>query len=149
MLSYSLELVFLSFKQWMLKTCIRMKKRKKFVISFILIYFYLICYMFLWMSVTGWAVSPVSDTWLKRKSLSQNSKVLSELKDPPDLFMLGLFLLFLKFLCFFKRLFLYLLLLCWFFVAAAGLSSCGEWGLLFAAVHRLLCSGFSCCRARL
>ena len=25
---------------------------------------------------------------------------------------------------------------------------CGEWGLLFIAAHRLLCGGFSSCRAR-
>ena len=102
-----------------------MKKRKKFVINFILIYFYLICFMFLWMSVTGWAVSPVSDTWLKRKSLSQNSKILSELKDPLDLLMLGLFLLFFKFLCLFKRLFLFI-----FVAVSAGYSL-------------LRCTGFS------
>ena len=139
-LSYSLELVFLSFKLWIFKTCIKMKKRKKFVISFILIYFYLICFIFLWMSVTGWAVSPVSGTWLKTKSLSQNSKVLSELKDPLDLFMLGFFLFFFKFLFFFfKRLFIYLFLLCWFFVATGGRSLVA----VSEGYSSLWCTGFS------
>lgn len=83
------------------------------------------------MSVTGWAVSPVSDTWLKRKSLSQNSKVLSERKDPLDLFMLGLFL------SFFKTTFIYLFLLCWFFVAG-GLSLVAVSEGYLAVVHRHL-----------
>ena len=120
-----------------------MKKRKKFVINFILIYFYLICFMFLWMSVTGWAVSPVSDTWLKRKSLSQNSKILSELKDPLDLLMLGLFLLFFKFLCFFKRLFLFIFVVLVLCCCGGG----GGGGLSLAAVSAgyslLRCTGFS------
>ena len=109
------------------------EKKKKFVISFILMYFYLICFIFLWMSITGWAVSPVSGTRLKTKSLSQNSKVLSELKDPLDLFMLGLFLFF------FKRLFIYLFIFVVLVICCCGwaLSSCSEWGLLFAVVHRL------------
>ena len=44
--------------------------------------------------------------------------------------------------CIYSYLFIYLFIylwLCWVFVAVCGLfSSCGEWGLLFIAVHGLL-----------
>ena len=33
---------------------------------------------------------------------------------------------------------MYVFWLCWVFAAAQAFSSCGEWGLLFVAVHRLL-----------
>ena len=59
------------------------------------------------------------------------------------------------FFCFFKIFYLFYFWLHWVFVAARGLfSGCGEQGLLFVAVHRLLVAvaslvaehGFYACR---
>ena len=45
---------------------------------------------------------------------------------------------------FFKLIYFWL---CWVFVAARAFSSCGEWGILFVAVGRLLTAVACCCGA--